>query len=377
MRTDISRSLLNPQVLAEAADWFVDFRTEDVDAGMREQFHGWLRRSPDHIQAYLEIATTYAELPLPQAGAIDVDALIEHARSSATRNIIPLSVGAAAPPEISSGKSGVGRTAKASLALAASLLLALGTFWWYDNRGVYATELGERRSVMLDDGSLIELNSQTRVKIRFAKALRRVELQAGQALFEVAPDRNRPFVVSIGDTRVRAVGTQFDVYRKRDGTVVSVVEGKVAVAHGEASVSPVPVDTSSHDRVTRGGTNFVPDMPPTSEPVMLIAGEQITVKADSMEKSALPDVAAATSWTARQMVLQNASLDEVADEFNRYNARPLKVEPGKFAEFRVSGIYSSTNPASLLRFLRAQPGIAVVESEDEIRIVRVPVAIDR
>ncbi len=81
----------------------------------------------------------------------------------------------------------------------------------------YATGIGEQRSIVLADGSTVDLNSRSKIRIRFSSERRGVELIEGQALFKVAKDHARPFVVDSDGTRVRAVGTQFDVYRKRRG----------------------------------------------------------------------------------------------------------------------------------------------------------------
>src|SRR5690606_26847429 len=88
---------------------------------------------------------------------------------------------------------------------------------------------GEQRTVTLADGSVIELNARSRIKVRYADRERAIDLLQGQALFRVAKDPTKPFIVASGGTYVRAVGTQFDVYKKSVGTVVTVVEGRVAV----------------------------------------------------------------------------------------------------------------------------------------------------
>src|SRR5262249_15873572 len=138
--------------------------------------------------------------------------------------------GAAANPE---RRAAAVRFAYRSLGLAAAiLLLVLGALsaWFLTQRGTYVTDVGEQRSFMLEDGSSVELNSRSRLKVHFTGCERSIELQAGQALFRVANDRTRPFVVNSGNASVRAVGTQFDVYRKKSGTVVTVLEGIVAIA---------------------------------------------------------------------------------------------------------------------------------------------------
>ena len=88
MKPKTQPSKLDRLILEEASEWFVDFRVGDVDAAARERFDEWLRRSPEHIRAYMEIAKTYVELPaLKIAGKIDVDALIAYARSG--ENVVP------------------------------------------------------------------------------------------------------------------------------------------------------------------------------------------------------------------------------------------------------------------------------------------------
>src|ERR1700722_13443867 len=89
-------SALNSQILDEASEWFVDFRVGDVDATARERFDEWLRRSPEHIRAYIDIARTYVELPPPNpSGEIDVQALIAYANSAGS-NVAPLATSVAA-----------------------------------------------------------------------------------------------------------------------------------------------------------------------------------------------------------------------------------------------------------------------------------------
>jgi len=95
--------------------------------------------------------------------------------------------------------------------------------------GPLCDDVGEQRSIALADGSIIDLNARSRIRVRLSKDERDVELLQGQALFHVAKDNSRPFVVRSDTTVVRAVGTEFDVYRKKNGTVITVLEGRVVV----------------------------------------------------------------------------------------------------------------------------------------------------
>lgn len=101
----------------------------------------------------------------------------------------------------------------ASRVLAAAFVVALVSVsaWLYAERNTYGTGIGEQRSITLSDGSIIELNAHSKVRVAFHDRERDLELLEGQALFRVAKNRNRPFVVHAGGTSVRAVGTQFDV----------------------------------------------------------------------------------------------------------------------------------------------------------------------
>ena len=103
-------------------------------------------------------------------------------------------------------------------------------------------------------------------------------------------------------------------------------------------------------------------------PIVLTAGEQITVSATAANRTPRPNLAGATSWTQRQLVFDSASLAEVAEEFNRYNARELVIDPSALGALHISGVFSSTDPASLGRFLRDRPGLRVTETPTEIRV---------
>src|SRR5690606_20728867 len=119
-------------------------------------------------------------------------------------------------------------------ALAASLVIALGGVWWLTEvRGAYATRPGEQKVATLKDGSRIALNTDTRLDVRFDAGRRRIRLDRGEAMFEVAHDADRPFVVVAGDTRVQALGTVFIVRRTGDDVVVTLVKGRVAVVRDD------------------------------------------------------------------------------------------------------------------------------------------------
>jgi transmembrane sensor len=190
----------------------------------------------------------------------------------------------------------------------------------------------------------------------------------------VAKNAERPFVVYSGETRVRAVGTQFDVYKKTLGTVITVIEGQVAVYSnpGTRGATADQVTRSQAEPQIRAGTQSALTQSALSIPgsVLLAAGEQLTVAQQVVPRIEHPSLAGATAWTQRQLVFDSTQLTDVAAEFNRYNSRRLTIDAARLGDFRVSGIFSSTDPSSLIRFLREQPGITVAELDGEIQVSR-------
>jgi transmembrane sensor len=413
MKPKTPKPKLNRQILDEASEWFVDFRVGDIDAAARERFDEWLRRSPEHIRAYWEIAKTYVDLPsLSDTGKLDVGALIAYAHSDG--NVVPFNQGTqpGEPRAMTEPAPRAGRAvhspawrrrfaAAAACALLATFALAL---WWQSERyPLYTTDVGERRSLTLPDGSTVDLNARSSIRIEFSKGERRVELLDGQALFQVAKNKERPFIVRSGDATVRAVGTQFDVYRKSSGTTITVLEGRVAVysnvreSHDSGVTNPVPsaegavppsaspgastMSGSRHETAPRTGnpSGAAPTLPAPpaglTDPsgaaaVFLSAGEQVTVTPEAIPEPQHADLTATTAWMQRRLTFDGSKLSDVVAEFNRYNSRQLVIEGKELSDFHVSGAYSSTDPTSLLRFLREQPGIRIVETDSEVRIER-------
>jgi transmembrane sensor len=371
----------NAQISEEAAEWFVEFRTGDVDDVGRQAFDAWVRTSQEHLRAYLECAAIWNESgSLDLSRALDVEALIALARGS--DNVVRFDVETAkATPSEPTARPGNQRTSRAARwAIAASVaFVMLGSAAIYliqmRSAATYVTGIGEQRSVRLEDGSTIELNSRSRLRVDFSDAQRTVELLEGQAMFDVAKDVSRPFVVRSGDASVRAVGTQFDVYRKASGTVVTVVEGKVAVQPVASVVDSASAMLGKHRNLP--ASNASTDVSTTvsthggeaADHVLLSAGEQLEVAGRAPSIPQQVNVSAATAWVQRQIVLDSMPLEQVAEEFNRYSTRRLVVEDTAGDELQLSGVFS-TDPEFLIRYLRERSDVTVYETPAEIRIVR-------
>jgi transmembrane sensor len=390
---------MNVQIYEEASDWVVKHRDVGIAAHEKQAFDRWLRESPQHVRAYLEMASIWEDLPaLDRSWNADAEELIARARADA--NVVPLSSGLALadprasafsqPTSASTAMSGqaVARPARKPLvrkqhklrflgALAASVLvLVVSASWFYLQRGVYSTNVGEQRWLTLTDGSIIEINARSRIKVEYTRDERRVDLLEGQALFHVAKNKQRPFVVDTGDTRVRAVGTSFDVNRAKNGTVVTVIEGRVAVGTSQQPARARSSDSQSERaasgsnlarRVGRDRLSGAGGLAAMGE-ILIAAGEQLVVTPAAVPQPRAADIATATAWSRKSLVFDASPLTSVAEEFNRYSVRPLVIEDVALADFRVSGVFSSVDPTLLIRFLHAQPELVVEETETDIRV---------
>lgn len=341
---------LNAQILEEAAEWLIEFSVGDDDTATRQKFDAWLRISPEHIRAYLEVLPIWEDgALLPADSTSSPEALIALARSM--DNVVPMTrkVQKLLAPSYSGQ-----RRRRIAIAVAVVLLsIALGIVGWVQSvrHPTYSTQVAEQRFIELSDGSMVELNARSRVHIRFSEHERAVDLLQGQALFRVAKNSPRPFVVVSDGTRIRAVGTAFDVNRVGTGTTVTVLEGRVSVARDRSMVG-IPGATALQ----------------ASAPILLSPGEQVTVAPRIIPRPMPVNVAAATAWTQRHFAFDASTLAEVVEEFNRYNARQLVIRDPELGSLPITADFSSADPASLIRFLQAQRGISVNETEHEAQI---------
>src|SRR6266853_5030021 len=167
-------------IVAEASAWFAEFREGGVPAPVRALFDEWLRRSPEHIQAYLEVSAAWSELPTADPeGRIDVTTLVVRARASADDNVVALGGRGecASPPGVARGQIAPRRRSLPALAASISFAVVLLGLWFVALRAdTYSTGIGEQRTVRLADGSTVELNALSMISVRLSKTLRDIEL---------------------------------------------------------------------------------------------------------------------------------------------------------------------------------------------------------
>lgn len=353
----------SPEVYERACEWFVEFRSASADEQVRRAFHAWLQQAPAHMAAYLDVASSWNWTEtLDVSARFPREELIAAARQSDNLLVHP---GAAASgrPKARRG-SGSRRFSPARVAIAASALVliagALVTAWLLGNGGpVYSTGIGQKRLIRLADGSIVHLNAQSRIIVRYTKTRREIDLLRGQALFVDTYEPDRPFIVRSRGAVVRAVGTQFDVNLLEAETIVTVIQGKVAVAQ-----PPRPFPASHPLRTP------LQDAAPELRTVYLSAGEQLTVTQARHMRPVRTNVTDAIAWTHHELIFTATDLRDVVQEFNRYNSRPLVIASPSLEAFRIDGVFSSTNPKSLIAFLQQYPGIKVTETGQDVVISR-------
>jgi transmembrane sensor len=345
-------------IAQQAGEWFAMHRAAPLDAAERRAFADWIRASPAHVEEYLGVALVARDLP---AAANDpemsFESLLGRARAVSADNVVefdssqPLAGVTRVRPRISNGMR---------FAAAAAVVAMIGSalLWWNGERVTsqrYATRHGEQRSWHLADNSVLRLDTDTAVTVRYGRSERRVEIENGQALFDVVHDSARPFRVLAGSAEVVAVGTQFNVYRGGDSTLVTVVQGQVAVsaANGRAP--------GNLDAVGRS--------------VRVSAGEQLRIKAGVLPANPTPvDVQRSTAWLRRELEFERQPLAVVAAEFNRYGAVPIEIETPALRTLTISGAFAADDTESFIEFLRSLEGVGVEVTGTHIRVFALPKA---
>ena len=237
------------------------------------------------------------------------------------------------------------------LALAASLILVLvmaGGFFVREKLGWrhFETRVGDFSRIVLDDGSVIDLNTDSDLRVRIGSAKREVRLLRGEGRFQVAHDATRPFVVTAADTDVRAVGTAFSVRLRESAQIdVLVAEGTVAIA-----------------------SSRVPHAPPVT------AGEAAVLLPDRMSVTRVEpqQLERRFAWTAGKLQFRGETLGEAVTEFNRYNRRHLQLADPALARLRVGGNFSATDPESFAAALTSAFGLKVDPADPDTIVLRPP-----
>jgi transmembrane sensor len=296
---------------ADAAVWVARLhgpnRTKEVEAGLRR----WLADDPQHPAAF--------------------DMMTETWEKSARLRRRPIE-------KVASWEA-VGFRLRFSYAASAiistAVVAVIGTLF-YLHTDVIATGVGEFRTLTLQDGTRVFMDSSTRLSVHYEKAQRQVRLESGEAFFEVTKNPRRPFIVRASGHLIRDLGTEFDVRSDAQGLSVTLVEGKV-------TVSPISAGPNGGALRDTPGSPSVPAPLPPEQPraFALSAGERLTFTPTGVSRIDHPALAIVTAWQRGQVVLDNTSLADAVSEMNRYSHQKIVIQGAAASAIRVSGVFQA------------------------------------
>ena len=293
-------------------------------------FTDWLEQDDSHRMAYDAIENILIDLDNTDMDDGEV------ALESAPSNVI----------DARHRWGGMRQWVTAAAAVAAMVMLVFGT------REIsmpevavqeYATAVGEQKLITLADGSMLRLNTNSKVRIMFEDKVRRTELAYGQVVYSVAKDAERPFLVGLGDSQVHVVGTVFDILRHKNKVRVTVAEGVVDV-----------VPTMEKKTLLR------------REIIRLRPGAQLIHNEGTTNTNVTKvDPAVVMAWKNGYLEYDEARLADVVDDLNRYFSTPIHVV-GQARELRFSGVVRTTDEQDALLILSEGLPVYIEESNGEI-----------
>lgn len=312
----------NPNRIAEEAAEYFARRVPNGKSTEHDDLAQWLQADPRHARVYDE-----------------TQQLWDHARG--LRDDVDLQALRSADL-VAQRRSRTWFSPSRMLATAAILLLVLSGGYLFSLRFSaspppvsYATGLGEQRTEMLQDGSEIVLNTDSVVQAQYTHDRRGIELQQGEAQFEVARDATRPFVVKVDESTITALGTRFQVRRSVDDVTVTLIEGSVEVAQGQKRLILKPNEQA---RLTRTGSVTV---------------QQI-------------DPAVVGGWLEGWLRFRSTPLHEVVAEANRYSSRKIRLGDSVLSDIQLNGNFRAGDSASIAAAAQVVIPVRVDDSGPEI-----------
>lgn len=311
------RPPVDQQAAAEAAVWVARLHGPSRSPAMEREFRAWLGASDQHRHAFDRCTEVWQAVPR---------LTLAHAFTPGRRH---------------------SRNPWRWAAAAVAGVLVAGTYLWPAG-DAYTTGIGEYRQVMLADGSRLSLNTATTLRVQLDKAQREIEVVQGEALFEVAKDPDRPFVVRAGGHQVQALGTVFTVRRLAsapDALAVTLLEGQVEVSAQKSTTAlPNPVVLQPGQRLELGGAKATPHLDRAP-------------------------VDTATAWTRQQVALDDVTLAEAVAEMNRYSRTRIVLETHpRIAPLRVSGVYRAGDSEGFANAVAALHGLQARRQDDRLVI---------
>lgn len=308
----------------KAADWAAKREFRQLAPEEQSEFETWLKADPRHLGAFGRAVAALVRLKDAYGAAPQELTKVPVNRPVWSRRNMVLAGG-----------------------MAAGLAIVIGAgqkFWRSEHEETFATSIGQMREIVLADRSIVTLNTASRITVRFTRDAREIHLLEGEAHFEVAKNKQRPFIVWAGTTSVRAVGTSFTVSMlPKRPTQILVKEGVVEVKRADARPSP-PI---------RAGAN-----------TKILAPADSAIVAAPVREDRLAHYAA---WQSGRVAFEDETLQSAADEFARYSEVRISVDPA-VAGRRITGIFVSSDPIGFAKATASALDLNVEVGAKEVRI---------
>lgn len=343
----------------QAASWFIRHQVEELSEQEKKKFKQWCDERPGNYEQYLDVAVVWESFHSDRLAA-------RAAEGSAARELSAL-VESYRPGQ--SGRKSVKRRVSIGairwLSVACLVLLIATSALFISDVNTrknvtisYRTEVKEIDTHELKDGSLITMNASSSISVSLGDKIRKIELYEGEAVFSVAHDPERPFVVDVGGTLVRAVGTVFNIERGRDDVVVTVLEGIVEV-------------TKARKAVASGANAAV-----LQEIKRLVHGEKLEI---SQNSPVLGDVIHANievdmAWQEGNLIFENEPFHRVVERISRYVNEKIIINDAQLSEMRLSGVYRIEEADTILPILATILPIRVNQIDEHLIVVERKVA---
>ncbi|AMX03228.1 FecR family protein [Microbulbifer thermotolerans] len=333
----------NDEQLDQACAWIARLRSDKVSSTDRREFAKWLSVSAANRRAFDQMAELWGDLGA--LAHLPIDQLFPESRPSpkpASEQQKNARTAATDSRRFISRWTISGGLVAACLAIA----LWLGNPWSFGGlrEQTYVTQVGETRTVTLADGTLVQLNTNTELRVAYSREERHTRLLRGEAYFDVVRQTARPFTVAAGKANIRVLGTEFNVERNPENTRVSVTDGVVAVSEAESSSGLHP------------------------ESVKLTKNQKISVSSGGLSEVGRTSAEEALDWTRGVLVFEHTPLAEVLEELNRYLKVPAAADP-RVRDRLVSGTFELSDPDNTLKAIAAALDLYQDDSDPKLTLL--------
>ena len=315
------------EVRAQAATWIARLHDEQRDPNLKAQVRAWLGESEDHRRAFNRMAVAWE-----RSGEIKIRARgdVPARRIGHWLRFTPWSV-----------------AFSASVAMAAVVLV----YYWNDSAVV--TGIGQQQVRLLQDGTRVVLNTDTRIEVNYDDRARRVRLIRGEAWFDVSKRPSWPFLVSVDGHEIRALGTSF-IVRHDD-----IQDFSVTLVEGRISVAPIA-------RIDEAGSQ---------DQHILAPGQRLLISRTHVPTVDRPELTRVTAWERGRVEFEETPLGDAVGEMNRYSTQHVTLLDGELAQLRVGGVFRAGDSDEFVRTVSAAFGLRAERHGHDIQLSRAAAAL--